>query len=105
MAAYFVVNDTTLFSGPELHHSTGRHLCQSADGSVHTYRSDINPSHFGRGLTSKADRRAKVRSLGALVTAHATHVPLAVLVVLGSPPVPTETTPEWLASHRASLLA
>jgi hypothetical protein len=25
MAAYFVVNDTTQFSGPELHHSTGRH--------------------------------------------------------------------------------
>jgi len=25
MAAYFVVNDTTLFSGPELHHSMGRH--------------------------------------------------------------------------------
>jgi hypothetical protein len=25
MAAYFVVNDTTLFSEPELHHSMGRH--------------------------------------------------------------------------------
>jgi len=29
MAAYLVVNDTTLFSGPELHHSRGRHLASS----------------------------------------------------------------------------
>ena len=29
MAAYFVVNDTTQFSRPELHHSTGRHLWQN----------------------------------------------------------------------------
>src|SRR4051794_11944796 len=27
MAAYVAVNDTVLFSGPELHHSMGRHPC------------------------------------------------------------------------------
>ncbi len=34
MAAYFVVNDTTLFSGPELHHSMGRDRVTRLDGPL-----------------------------------------------------------------------
>jgi hypothetical protein len=31
VAAYFVANDTTLFSGPELHHLTGRNPAFAAN--------------------------------------------------------------------------
>jgi hypothetical protein len=60
MAAYFVVNDTTQFSGPELHHSTGRHpgLVEDHLGgaqgsrSSHEFHGMVVPTHSS--LTQRA---------------------------------------------------